>query len=235
MNVNAITITESKGKALTALNDRYGYLVKDFVNKDTAITIMELCNDRDNSEIAAIKMAYRIAIMPDSDAIAEGYKNVTQMIEKLVGIKKAMVSNYRTVGKLFLDTDRRSFKYHDYLHGFTVTQLAEGCSKRGTEGLIEDIKAGLITPDMSAKKIREFYKEDDNTVDGEIVAESEAPEAPETPEAPEAPEAAKKPQLYLCDNNNNPAGLVTGVNGYDTEGLVALIHDGEFHFEIIEK
>ena len=243
MVVNQITVAKATGKALASLNDRYGYLVKDFVNKDTAQTIMELCNDRDNSEIAAIKMAYRIATMPDSDAIAEGFKSVSQMIEKLVGIKKAMISNYRTVGKMFIDPeDRRSFKYHDYLHGFTVTQLAEGCAKVGIPAFERDIIDGIITPDMSAKKIRDHYKEEKAVVDGEITSESNvdgadndgADNGADNDGADNNGAENGGAVLVLTDDNNNPIADLIPKNGYEIDGIVAMMEAGAVKYTLLQ-
>ena len=229
MVVNQITIAKATGKALASLNDRYGYLVKDFVNKDTAQTIMELCNDRDNSEVAAIKMAYRIATMPDSDAIAEGYKNVSQMIEKLVGIKKAMISNYRTVGKMFVNPeDRKSFYYPDHLHGFTVTQLAEGCAKAGIASFEKDIIDGVITPDMSAKKIRDHYKEEKTVVDGEITSETNVDGTDN------GTDNGNNEVLVLTDDNNNPIADIIPKNGYDIAGIIALLENDKARYTLLQ-
>lgn len=85
------------------------------------------------------------------------YKSVTEYAEKLLEYKRSMVYNLIAVAENFLAKyENRSIFTLDSENDFTMGQLQEMVSL--PEKAIDLVNEGIITPDMTAKEIREVIK-----------------------------------------------------------------------------
>ena len=124
-------------------------------NPETAKKLALISATEAVTAFAGIKQAYFMAQVTDVDAKKEQFKSATEMIEKICGLKKSMISNYRIVGAMVTDKDG-NFTIPEELKGFSVTQLVEARAKlKDTEKVIESVKENEISCTMSAKDIRE--------------------------------------------------------------------------------
>lgn len=124
-------------------------------NPETAKKLALISATEAVTAFAGIKQAYFMAQVTDVDAKKEQFKSATEMIEKVCGLKKSMISNYRIVGAMVTDANG-NFAVPDELKGFSVTQLVEARAKlKDTEKVIASVKENEIACTMSAKDIRE--------------------------------------------------------------------------------
>lgn len=230
---NAIlTLTKAESnKVVVARRSLYADYVADIKNADTQDKMADILYMRDNTEVNALKMAFHLASITDDEGKAEECKNATDLIMKFTGLKKSMISNYRRVGKYLLTDDDGNFFLHESLAGFSVTQLLEGLQGAVIASkFMEDCVKGNINPSMSAKEIRQYYK-DMNAVEVEAV-ESETAETAETDETAETAETEKKvnpkdvgvfPVYELIDTTGQVVGMVSINKDYDKEGLISYL------------
>ena len=124
-------------------------------NPETAKKLALISATEAVTAFAGIKQAYFMAQVTDIDAKKEQFKSATEMIEKICGLKKSMISNYRIVGAMVTDANG-NFAVPEELKGFSVTQLVEARAKlKDTEKVIASVKENEIACTMSAKDIRE--------------------------------------------------------------------------------
>lgn len=226
---NAIlTLTKAESnKVVVARRSLYAEYVADIKNADTQDKMADILYMRDNTEVNALKMAYHLASISDDEGKAEECKNATDLIMKFTGLKKSMISNYRRVGKYLLTDENGDFFLHESLAGFSVTQLLEGLQGAVIASkFMEDCITGNINPSMSAKDIRQYYK-DINAVEVEAV-ESETADTAEMAETADTAETEKKvntkdsgvfPVYELIDSTGQVVGMVSINKDYDKESL----------------
>lgn len=132
--------------------EKYNQIIS---NPETAKKLALISATEAVTSFAGIKQAYFMAQVTDADAKKEQFKSATDMIEKICGLKKSMISNYRIVGAMVTDPDG-NFSVPEQLKGFSVTQLVEARAKlKDTEKVIEAVEDNEIACTMSAKDIRE--------------------------------------------------------------------------------
>lgn len=196
---------------------------------DTRTVLANIMYNRDMSEVNSIRIAYYLSTITDEMGKAEGFRNAVEMIMHVTGLKKSMVSNYVRVAKHFFWDDHKEFFVPDCLAGFTITQLVEGLDKVGSTDFMRDIMEGKITQDMSAKKIRDFYKEQENTVDTTATESTESTESIESTESTESTESKEKksdpkdndvfPVYELVDTTGQVVGMASINKDYDKDVL----------------
>lgn len=243
MRINEITVANS-ARLQKQIVSMYDMELAEIKAPDTREALANILYNRDMTEVNAIKIAFYLSKLNDEHAHNEGFRNATEMIMNVTGLKKSMISNYIKVARAFFWDDNREFFVPDCLQGFTITQLTEGLEKVGSVTFMEDIMQGEITPDMSAKAIRAYYKERENTVDTtateataaatEATATEATANATEataaTTEATEATANAKE-VLYLVDKDHNRIALLTPLNGHTIDTVMAF---GKCYFEKAE-
>lgn len=230
-----ITISNS-ARLQKSIVSMYDLELAEIKSPDTREVLANIMYNRDMTEVNAIKIAFYLSKLNDEHAHNEGFRNATEMIMNVTGLKKSMISNYIKVARAFFWDDNREFFVPDCLQGFTITQLTEGLEKVGSAAFMEDIMSGEITPDMSAKSIRAYYKERENTVDT-TATESTATEPTATESTVKEPTATGNNEpikatsndeifhLCLVNMDGTPIALVTPINNYTSEDVLALFPD----------
>lgn len=163
--------------------DVYGDLVRDIKSDVTKKALVSIMFNDDMSEASNLRKAYDIAMVTDSMATAEGYKNANDMIIKVTGLNKASVSQYQKVAKMFLIGTDGKFNA-EKVTGWTIAKLQE-IAPMGSVKALELIENGTLHYSMTSKKLREIVNETirpekSKVVDGTAKEVGEAPEQEKT-------------------------------------------------------
>ena len=218
-----ITVERSKKQQVGIIN-LYSLELENIKADDTRTVLSNIMFERDGSEVSNIRLAYHLSKVTDEQAMAEGYRNATSMIMDITGLKKSMISNYRKVATALLMDTKGNFFVPDCIKGYTISQLQEGLEKAGSIRFLEDCQTGNITPNMSAKSIRDYYKEDNEAIDTTAVISDSNGTIGDSVDSgsSDTAQSGNTTKLFLVDQNGNAVGEIKPMNGYTVDGIVVL-------------
>ena len=209
-NQNALMFTGDEQTYIT----RYNEII---ANPETAGKLARISATEAITAFAGIKQAYFMNSVTDVEAKKEGFKTATEMIEKICGLKKSMIANYRTVGAMVTDQNGE-FSIPEHLKGFSVTQLVEAKGKLGTVEKIETaVKDGEIDCTMSAKSIRENLTTQEQATEQKAKREADKRNA----DSRTAKKYAENNGMPICVTNGDGEETVIGY-------IIATVHPDAF-------
>lgn len=152
------------------------------IDKDLKDYTTKIKKCGDNIRKNYIKIAHLLAEVDTKECYLEdGFESVVDYASQVLGIQKTTAYNMLKIGKEYISESGERTILTDTGADYSVSQI-QALLPLGVEKVKEINEEGVITPEMSVRQIKNIVRgldaeetpeDDENTVDGESVEESE--------------------------------------------------------------
>lgn len=183
------------------------------INNDLNSSELKKINDRISGSLKAInknmfKVAYLFSDVKENELWLDDFNSMEEYADKCFGLKKSSMYNLIQIGDRFTEKSSDGQTYSCTLGDFSFGQVCQMISLDDIT-IVELINDGVITPEMSCRKIAEIVKNNKRlTTSGSNESEPEDDE-PETPTPDEIDDAMSELGEPIVTVYENESGVIT--------------------------
>lgn len=190
------------------------------INNDLNSSELKKINDRISGSLKAInknmfKVAYLFSDVKENELWLDDFNSMEEYADKCFGLKKSSMYNLIQIGDRFTEKSSDGQTYSCTLGDFSFGQVTQMISLDDIT-IVELINDGVITPEMSCRKIAEIVKNhkrlttsgSDETDETET-EENEPDETPDTPTQDEIDDVMSEIGEPIVTVYENESGVIT--------------------------